>query len=81
VATGALDQGADGGAVARTLDEVIRWCKMWADVSNVLIGEHIGPEKVDDGQWDVYPACCRLSRVDERFMRIEGSLSQLKRRV
>jgi hypothetical protein len=54
---------------------------MWADVSNVLIGEHIGLEKVDDGQWDVYPACCSLGRVDERFMRIEGSLSQLKRRV
>ena len=59
----------------------IRWRKKWVNVSSVLIGEHVGLEEVDDGQWDVYFANYRLGRLNERFMRIEDALGKLKRRV
>ncbi len=59
----------------------IRWHKKWVNVSSVLIGQHIGLEEVDDGQWDVYFANYRLGRLNERFMRIEDILGRLKRRV
>ncbi len=59
----------------------IRWHNKWANVSSVLIGEHIGLEEVDDGQWDVYYVNYRLGRLNERFMRIEDSLGRLKRRA
>lgn len=59
----------------------IKWRKNWVNVSSVLIGEHIGLEEVDDGQWDVYFANYRLGRLNERFMRIEDTLGRLKRRV
>jgi putative transposase len=59
----------------------IRWRKKWVNVSSVLIGEHVGLEEVDDGQWDVWFANYRLGRLHERFMRIEDALGKLKRRV
>ena len=59
----------------------LRWRKKWVNVSSVLIGEHVGLEEVDDGQWDVYFANYRLGRLNERFMRIEDTLGRLKRRV
>lgn len=59
----------------------IRWRSKWVNVSSVLIGEHIGLEEVDDGQWDVYFAHHRLGRLHERFMRIEDAFGRLKRRV
>ena len=59
----------------------IRWNNKWVGVSSVLIGEHIGLEEVDDGQWDVYFANYRLGRLNERYMRIEDTLGKLKRRV
>lgn len=59
----------------------IRWRTKWVNVSSVLIGEHIGLEEVDDGQWDVYFAHHRLGRLHERFMRIEDAFGRLKRRV
>lgn len=59
----------------------IRWKNRWVNVSSVLVGEHIGLEEIDDGQWDVYFANYRLGRLHERFMRIEDCLGKLKRRV
>lgn len=59
----------------------IRWRTKWVNVSSVLVGEHIGLEEVDDGQWDVYFAHHRLGRLHERFMRIEDAFGRLKRRV
>jgi putative transposase len=59
----------------------MRWHKKWVNVSSVLIGEYVGLEEVDDGQWDVYFANYRLGRLNERFMRIEDAFGRLKRRV
>lgn len=59
----------------------IRWKSRWVNVSSVLIGENVGLEEVDEGQWDVYFANYRLGRLHERFMRIEDHLGKLKRRV
>jgi hypothetical protein len=59
----------------------IRWHKKWVNISSVLIGEHVGLEEVDDGQWDIYFANYRVGRLNERLMRIEDSLGKLKRRV
>ena len=59
----------------------IRWHKHWVNVSSVLIGEHVGLEEVDDGQWDVDFGNYRLGRLNERFMRIEDEFGRLKRRV
>lgn len=38
----------------------MKWNKCWINVSTALIGEHIGLEEVDDGQWDVYFTNYRL---------------------
>ena len=59
----------------------MRWHKNWVNVSSVLIGEYVGLEEVDDGQWDVYFANYRLGRLNERFMRIEDAFGKMKRRV
>lgn len=59
----------------------MRWYKKWVNVSSVLIGEYVGLEEVDDGQWDVYFANYRLGRLNERFMRIEDAFGKMKRRV
>ena len=59
----------------------IRWHRDWVNVSSALIGEYVGLEEIDDGQWDVYFGAHRLGRLHERFMRIEDHLGKLKRRV
>jgi hypothetical protein len=59
----------------------IRWRKHWVNVSTVLIGEYVGLEEVDDGQWDVYFGSYRLGTLQERFMRIEDVFGRLKRHV
>lgn len=59
----------------------MRWHKQWVNVSSALIGEYVGLEEIDDGQWDVYFGTHRLGRLLERFMRIEDHLGKLKRRV
>ncbi|WP_284620558.1 integrase core domain-containing protein [Aquabacterium humicola] len=56
----------------------IRWRKNWVNVSSVRVGEYVGLEVVDDGQWDVYFANYRLGRLNERFMRIEDAFGRLK---
>ena len=40
-------------------------------VSTVLIGEEIGLEPIDDGEWDMHFGPIRLGRFDERTRRIE----------
>lgn len=50
-------------------------------MSSVLIGEYVGLEEIDDGQWDVYFANDRPGRLHEKFMRIEDQFGKLKRLV
>ena len=59
----------------------IRWHSSWVNVTSVLTGEYIGLEEVDDGLWDVYFGPMRIGRFHERLLRIEDSMSKLKRRV
>lgn len=59
----------------------IRWRKGWVNVSGALIGEHVGLEEIDDGQWDVYFGPLKLGRLHERLMQIEDHLVRLKRSV
>jgi putative transposase len=59
----------------------IRWRKQWVNVTSALIGEHVGLEEIDDGQWDVYFGALKLGRLHERLMRIEDHHGRLKRRV
>jgi len=59
----------------------IRWHKQWVNVSSVLMGEHVGLEEIDDGQWDVYFGPLKLGRLHDRLMRIEDHLGRLKRHV
>ena len=40
-------------------------------ISTVLIGEDIGLEPIDEGEWDLYFGPVRLGRFDERTRRIE----------
>lgn len=59
----------------------IRWKKDWVNVTSAIIGEYVGLEEIDDGQWDVYYGPLKLGRLHERLMRIEDHLGRLKRRV
>jgi putative transposase len=59
----------------------VRWHQHWVNVTSVLVGENIGFEEVDDGLWDVYFGPLRIGRFHERLLRIEDSLSKLRRRV
>lgn len=58
----------------------VRWNKRWVNVTSALVGEYVGFEEVDDGQWDVYFGPVKLGRFHERLMRIEDHLGNLKRR-
>jgi putative transposase len=58
----------------------IRWRKQWVNVTGALVGEHVGLEEVDDGQWDVYFGPLKLGRLHERLLRIEDHLGRIKRR-
>jgi putative transposase len=57
----------------------IRWGKQYVNVTSALVGEYVGLEAVEDGQWDVYFGVKRLGRLHERHMRIEDEYGRLKR--
>lgn len=59
----------------------IRWRNDWVNLTSVLVGEHVGLEEVDDGEWDVYFGSYRLGRLHERYMRVEDVHCQLRRKV
>lgn len=48
----------------------IKWDSQLVFVSEVLIGEIVGLDPVDDGLWDLYFGSVRLGRLDERKMKI-----------
>jgi putative transposase len=50
---------------------VISWHSKPLVISTVLIGETIGLEPVDDGEWDLHFGPIRLGRFDERTRRIQ----------
>lgn len=59
----------------------MRWNRHWVNVTSALIGQYVGLEEIDDGQWDVYFGPLKLGRLHERLLRIEDHLGRLKRRV
>ena len=59
----------------------IRWHKQWVSVTTALVGEQVGFEEVDDGEWDVYFGNYKLGRLHERLMKIEDRLGRFKRNV
>ena len=59
----------------------IRWRKQWVNVTSALLGEYVGLEEIDDGQWDVYFGPMKLGRLHERLMRIEDHRGRTKRRA
>jgi putative transposase len=50
---------------------VMSWHSRNIVISTVLIGETIGLEPIDDGEWDLHFGPIRLGRFDERTGRIE----------
>jgi putative transposase len=50
---------------------VMSWHSRNIIISTVLIGEDIGLEPIDDGEWDLHFGPIRLGRFDERTRRIE----------
>lgn len=50
---------------------VMSWHSKDIVISTVLIGETIGLEPVDDGEWDLHFGPIRLGRFDERTRRIQ----------
>jgi putative transposase len=50
---------------------VMSWHSKNIVISTVLIGETIGLEPVDDGEWDLHFGPIRLGRFDERTRRIQ----------
>jgi putative transposase len=50
---------------------VMSWHSRNIVVSTVLIGDEIGLEPIDDGEWDLHFGPIRLGRFDERTRRIE----------
>jgi hypothetical protein len=54
-----------------TAPGVMWWHSKPTVVSTVLIGETIGLEPIDDGEWDLHFGPIRLGRFDERTRRIE----------
>ena len=50
---------------------VMSWHSKSLVISTVLIGETIGLEPVDDGEWDLHFGPIRLGRFDERTRRIQ----------
>jgi hypothetical protein len=47
------------------------WHSRRVSISTVLIGESIGLEPIDDGEWDLHFGPIRLGRFDERTRRIQ----------
>jgi len=50
---------------------VMWWHSRRVSISTVLIGESIGLEPIDDGEWDLHFGPIRLGRFDERTRRIQ----------
>jgi putative transposase len=50
---------------------VMWWPSQRVSISTVLIGESIGLEPIDDGEWDLHFGPLRLGRFDERTYRIQ----------
>lgn len=59
----------------------IRWHKQWVSVTTALVGEYVGLEEIDDGEWDVYFGAYKLGRLHERLMKIEDRLGRFNRNV
>ncbi len=58
----------------------IRWFNVRIPVSQILAGEYIGLEEIDDGLWDVYFGPIWLGRLDERLKRIVDKKGRYFRR-
>lgn len=58
----------------------IKWNRQWVNVSQVLGGEYIGLEEIDDGEWNVYLGRMKLGRFHERLNRIEDAEGRLSRK-
>jgi putative transposase len=56
-----------------TAPGVMWWHSRPVVISTVLIGESIGLEPIDDGEWDLHFGPIRLGRFDERTHRIQPS--------
>jgi len=54
-----------------TAPGVMWWHSKPVPISTVLIGEAIGLEPIDDGEWDLHFGPVRLGRFDERTRQIE----------
>jgi len=57
----------------------IRWKHHRVCVSQVLSGEYVGMEEIDDGVWDVYYGPVWLGRFFEKLMKIEDEKGKLQR--
>lgn len=58
----------------------IRWKNRRVPVSQILGGEYIGLEEIDDGLWEVYYGPVWLGRFDERIMLIKDDKGKYYRR-
>jgi transposase InsO family protein len=58
----------------------IRWAKDWVNISHVLVGELVGLEEIDEGEWDLYFGRRKLGRLHERLGRVEDALGRLARK-
>lgn len=58
----------------------IRWNSKRVCVSQVLAGEYVGLEEIDDGIWDIYYGPVWLGRLNEKLMKIEDEKGKLQRR-
>ena len=59
----------------------IRWNCKRVCVSQVLAGEDIGLEEIDDGIWDIYFGPVWLGRLNEKLMKIEDENGKLQRHL
>ena len=57
----------------------IRWKKKRVCVSQVLAGDYVGLEEIDDGVWDMYYGPVWLGRFFEKIMKIEDEKGKLQR--
>ena len=58
----------------------MRWNHVRVPVSQILGGEYIGLEEIDDGLWEVYYGPVWLGRFDERIMLIKDDRGRYFRR-
>jgi len=57
----------------------IRWNAKRVCVSQVLAGDYVGLEEIDDGVWDMYYGPVWLGRFYEKMMKIEDERGKLQR--